>query len=381
MAGLNKLSIFVVILIFLIGLTSYYYFKERLIPAPGVSNEEGVETKAASSPEPTKTQKKFVEIATGLDIPWSLVFLPDDSMFFTERGGKIKMIDKRGKILEKAVGIVKDVHAVGEGGLLGIEISPEFNKNKYVFVYYTYQSLGKNTLNRVTRFKFVNNFLTDEKIIVDKIPGGTFHNGGRIKFGPDKYLYITTGDGGEPSLSQNKTSLAGKILRVDENGKVPDGNPFSNPVFSYGHRNPQGLAWDKRKKLWETEHGSVTLDEVNLIEPGKNYGWPIIRGNEQKTGILKPDLNSGKDTWAPSGTAILHDSLFFGGLRGEALYEVDLNSNPLTLKTHLKGELGRIRDVVIGPDKMIYLLTSNTDGRGEPNVGDDKIVKLDPANL
>lgn len=302
-------------------------------------------------------------------------------MVFTEREGKIKMIDKKGNLVEKDIAVIEDVHSVGEGGLLGVEVSPKFLSNRYIFIYYTYQSLGKNTLNKVVRYKFLNGSLTDEKIIVDKIPGGIFHNGGRMKFGPDKYLYITTGDAGEPSLSQNKTSLAGKILRVDEDGKIPDGNPFANPVFSYGHRNPQGIAWDKRKKLWETEHGSSTLDEVNLIEPGKNYGWPIIRGNEQKTGMLKPDLNSGKDTWAPSGAAILGDSLFFGGLRGEALYEVDLNSNPLTLKAHFKENFGRIRDVVVGPDKNLYILTSNTDGRGDPTPQDDKIIKLNPANL
>lgn len=333
---------------------------------------------------PTKVPRTTV-VASSLDIPWGLSFLLDGSLLFTERAGRVRMIDKNGSILVSPVVNLTQVKHIGEGGLLGIAAHPNFNDNRFIYLYYTYSSIEDNTLNRVSRFKLENNRLIDEEIIVDTIPGASNHNGGRIKFGPDNFLYITTGDAQEPSRSQDKTSLAGKILRVTDEGKTADSNPFGNLVYSYGHRNPQGLAWDNRGRLWATEHGRSGilpgLDEINLIETGKNYGWPTIQGNEQKTGMEKPRLHSGSDTWAPSGATFAGESFFFGGLRGQTLYEAVIKDDLVTLKEYFKGEFGRIREVVLGPDGFLYVTTSNRDGRGIPKADDDKIIKVNVRDL
>lgn len=321
-------------------------------------------------------------VASGLEIPWGLAFLPDGSLLFTERPGPLRKIDS--KIIN-----IPQVKPLGEGGLLGIALHPDFQNNKYVYLYYTYSSVGDNTLNRVARFKFGDGRLTDEQIIVDAIPGGVNHNGGRIKFGADNFLYITTGDAQNPSLAQDKNSLAGKILRVTDEGKPAPGNPFGfaqgepfgNLVYSYGHRNPQGLAWDDQGRLWATEHGrsgiQSGLDELNLIEKGANYGWPVIQGDEKREGMVSPVIQSGFNvTWAPAGAVFFKGSIFFGGLRGESLFEYKIADK--TLKKHFEGEFGRIRDVVLGPDGFLYLTTSNRDGRGTPKEGDDKIIRVNP---
>ncbi|KKR58957.1 MAG: Quinoprotein glucose dehydrogenase [Candidatus Curtissbacteria bacterium GW2011_GWC2_41_21] len=193
-------------------------------------------------------------------------------------------------------------------------------------------------------------------------------------------MYITTGDAQEPSQAQDINSLAGKILRVTDEGKTASGNPFDNLVYSYGHRNPQGLAWDKDGRLWATEHGrsgiQSGLDEINLVEPGKNYGWPTIQGDEKRQGMETPQLNSGSDTWAPAGAVFVGDSLFFSGLRGQALYEAVIAGDDISFKEHFKGEFGRIRNVVLGSDGYLYITTSNRDGRGTVKTGDDKIIKI-----
>jgi len=236
---------------------------------------------------------------------------------------------------------------------------------------------------------YKNGQLSDERIIVDNIPGASNHNGGRIKFGPDSYLYITTGDAQEPSLAQTKSSLAGKILRVTDEGKPTPGNTFDTMVYSWGHRNPQGIAWDKDGNLWETEHGpsggslGTGNDEVNFIELGKNYGWPEIQGNQTKEGMVTPVRNSTPQlSWAPSGAAFIGNSLFFSGLKGQTLYEAVIENNQITnFKEHFKGKYGRIREVIAGPDGMLYITTSNLDGRGRPNQGDDKIIRINPQKL
>ncbi|MDO8583545.1 MAG: PQQ-dependent sugar dehydrogenase [bacterium] len=320
-------------------------------------------------------------LAENLEVPWALVFLPDKSILFTERAGRVRYIDKKGNLLSDPIDIIEDVTPTGEGGLLGITTHPDFSKNHFVYLYYTYSSDNSETLNRVVRFKFENKQLSEKTTIVDAIPGALFHNGGRIKFGPDKFLYITTGDSQNPSLAQDTKSKAGKILRVDSDGKPAPGNPFENEVFSYGHRNPQGIAWDNSNRLWETEHGASTLDELNIIEKGKNYGWQIISGDKIQNGMETPIINSGPDTWAPSGTAYLNNSIFFAGLRGQALYKATINGTKVDLKEFLKGEMGRIREVVVGPDNLLYITTSNGDGRGIPDGTDDKIIRVNPDKL
>lgn len=334
--------------------------------------------------------------ATNLDVPWGMVFLPTGEMFVTERKGRVRLIDTSGNLKEQAVATINDVKQTGESGLHGITIHPNFEQNNFVYLYYTYGGNGNQTLNRVVRYRYENSQLTNKTIIVDAIPGAVFHDGGRIKFGPDKFLYITTGDAQEPSLAQNMSSLAGKILRVTDEGKSAPNNPFGSAqgkpisnqnkpidarIYSYGHRNPQGITWDERGQLYATEHGSSTMDELNLVRSGENYGWPDIRGDQTRSNMRTPLLHSGSSTWAPAGAAYLNGSVFFGGLRGEALFQAIVQGDAVELKTYFKGEFGRIRDVIVGPDNMLYLSTSNRDGRGIPQGSDDRIIQVNPSKL
>lgn len=317
-------------------------------------------------------------VAQGLEVPWALDFLPDGSIIFTERPGRVRMVGKDGKLLSEPLATIP-VKQIGEGGLLGIAVHPNFSNNHLVYLYFTYSGQGNNTLNRVARYKLENGKLVGEDVIVDKIPGAANHNGGRIKFGPDNFLYITTGDAENPSQAQDKNSLAGKILRVTNQASS---GQVKVEVYSYGHRNPQGLAWDNEGRFWATEHGQSALDELNLIKQGVNYGWPTIRGDEKMAGLENPVLHSGPDiTWAPSGAAYFQGSIFFGGLRGETLYEAVLESGQVDLNGYLEGEFGRFRDVVMGPDNNLYITTSNKDGRGTVREGDDKIIRVDPQNM
>ena len=314
-----------------------------------------------------------------LDIPWEIVFLPNGDLLVTERSGKLLKIGSETKVIKE----IERVKHIGEGGLLGLTLHPNFSVNNFIYLYSTTQDSNGIT-NRVERYRFSNDTLSERKVVLEKIKGSSNHDGGRIAFGPDRYLYITTGDAESPNLAQDKNSLNGKILRIKDDGSIPEDNPFGNAVYSLGHRNPQGLAWDKNGTLWETEHGPSGIqtgnDEVNLITKGGNYGWPTIKGNQTKEGLIPPIIESGsKDTWAPSGMAYYNGSLFFSGLRGEALYEVKIrNGNKLDLFTHFKQEFGRIRAVVLGPDGYLYLSTSNRDGRGQVREGDDKIIKINP---
>jgi len=311
-------------------------------------------------------QKDIEVIAQNLNVPWEVVFLTDGEILLTERSGNLLLIKKKQKIS------IESVKSIGEGGLLGIAVHPDFENNRYIYLYYTYSSNGDDTLNRVVRFKFEDDKLINETVLVDAIPGAANHNGGRIKFGPDNFLYITTGDAQNPSLAQDKNSLAGKILRITDEGKVE--------VYSYGHRNPQGLAFDNQGKLWATEHGPQAMDELNLIEKGKNYGWPVIQADEKQEGMVNPIIQSGPDvTWAPAGTVFYEGSIFFGGLRGQSLFQYKVADK--TLKRYFQEEFGRIRAVVLGPDGYLYLTTSNTDGRGNPKEGDDKLIKINPNIL
>jgi glucose/arabinose dehydrogenase len=324
-------------------------------------------------------------VADDLEIPWSLDFLPDGSIIFTERPGRVRLIDAEGGLLPEPVATIGEVAHTGEGGLLGITVHPDFEDNHFIYVYYTYRE-DSRLYNNVVRYTEENRQLADAQVIIDGIPGGGNHNGGRISFGPDGLLYITTGDAGESFLSQDLGSLAGKILRVTDEGNIPEDNPFQDsPVYTLGHRNPQGLAWDEQGRLWATEHGPAARDELNLIEAGNNYGWPEITGDDTASDMESPVIHSGMRTWAPSGAAYLNGSVFFAGLRGQSLYEVSIDPDDgldsVELQEHFNGEFGRLRDVVAGPDGNLYVLTSNQDGRGRPVSGDDRMIRVNASML
>jgi glucose/arabinose dehydrogenase len=369
----------------------YFFSKINRITLPSASFspiQNSPNDASPSSQGNTETPRASV-IAQNLDTPWAIAFLPEGGMLVTERKGTVRLINSKGNLQSEPVATLDKVVESGEAGLLGIALHPEFSSNNYVYLYYTYGGSGSNTLNKVVRMKYEEDKLEGEQTIIDQIPGASNHNGGRIKFGKDKFLYITTGDAQEPSRSQDRNSLAGKILRVTDEGKAAPGNPFNSQIYSYGHRNPQGITWDGSGNLWETEHGpsggslGEGNDEVNRIESGKNYGWPEIQGDQTRSGMEKPLRHSGRsDTWAPGGVAFADGSIFFGGLRGTALYEAVLSGNQVTeFKVHFKGELGRIREVITGPDGMLYITTSNRDGRGIPKGGDDKIIRVNPQKL
>jgi glucose/arabinose dehydrogenase len=312
-------------------------------------------------------------IAENLEIPWAIAFLPDESMLVTERLGRLRKVSPAGEVT--TVAEIEGVRHIGEGGLLGITLHPNFVVNNWVYLYHTYAANGNNTLNRVVRYAYEDDTLRDRVVIVDQIPGARNHNGGRILFGPDDYLYITTGDASEPSLSQDKDSLAGKILRVTEDGEPAPGNPFGNEVYSYGHRNPQGLAW-REGELWITEHGPSAQDELNRVQIGENYGWPQITGTQERSGMQPPVIQSGSTTWAPAGLVYHNDRFYFVGLRGSALYSFDPQDPGAGVTEQMRGEFGRLREVVRGPDGALYLTTSNRDGRGSPTQSDDRIIRV-----
>lgn len=370
------------ILLLLIILTIVFFissptFKRLSSQAPIVTS-----TPTGSS----ESAERLSVLAENLDTPWAIALLPEGGMLVTERKGTIRLISKENQLKDEPVATLSTVKEAGEGGLLGIALHPDFSMNKYVYLYYTYSQNGENTLNRVVRMTYDNDTFGKEEIVVNAIPGASNHNGGRIKFGPDGYLYIGTGDAQEPSSAQSKTTLAGKILRVTDRGLRVAENPFNNQVYSYGHRNVQGLAWSSDGSLWATEHGRSGvrsgLDELNVIEMGLNYGWPEIEGDEKLAGMMTAIFDSGSTTWAPSGAAFVENSLFFAGLRGSTLYEAVIEDGKvIEVKEHLSGELGRIREVVADESGLLYITTSNTDGRGIPDNTDDKVIKINPQKL
>ena len=306
-------------------------------------------------------------LAENLKVPWAMDFLPNNTMIFTQRGGDVSLLDNNGV---KSVGHI-NVTANGESGLLGVAVDPQFSQNKYIYLYYT-----SNAGNRVSRF-VLNGKLENETILIDNIPWASIHNGGRIKFGPDGKLYITTGDANNRTAAQDINSLSGKVLRTNKDGSVPADNPFKNYVYAYGNRDPQGLAWGPTGILYESEHGEIQNDEINILVPGGNYGWPIYQGNDHVQGYQSPFVVYTNFTLAPSGMAFYNNKLYIAGLRGSQVRQINLaeNGTSITGQQAILTQLGRIRDVV-AHDGYIYNCTSNTDGRGIPEVGDDKIIRI-----
>lgn len=327
-------------------------------------------------------------MATGLEVPWALAFSPDGRIFFTERPGRLRVISD-GVLVPQPVAVLP-VAATGEAGLLGLALDPQFEENRFLYVYYTYRE-GREVWNRVVRLTESGGRAAEPLVLLQGIPGAAIHDGGRLRFGPDGKLYITTGDAAQELLAPELTSLAGKVLRLNPDGSVPWDNPFpGSPVLSYGHRNPQGLAWQPATgRLYATEHGPRGHDEVNIIRAGANYGWPTARGREEVgPGFSLPVAESGSGTWAPSGATFYtgpefpqwQGHLFFAGLRSAALWHVDpAASQPLEPQPLVEGRYGRLRDVVQGPDGPLYLLTSNRDGRGNAGPEDDRLLRLVPG--
>ncbi len=327
-------------------------------------------------------------IASNLYVPWDIDISNEGKIYFTERSGTIKVIENNKLHLLPLITFSAPFVSRGEGGLLGLALDPNYSRNHYMYVMHSYAE-GNQIYNRVVRLVENNNKASINKVLIDKIPGGQIHNGGRIKIGPDQKLYITTGDSGNPALAQDITSTAGKILRIELDGGIPKDNPIANsPVYSFGHRNPQGLAWNSKNILYASEHGQTAHDEINIIQPGANYGWPLVQGDEESSEVVtqKPLIHSGEETWAPSGIAILNQGIWQGKLlvatlRGEQLLAMSLNGNGRrvqSVESWLKNEYGRLREVIQGKDGSIYITTSNRDGRGKINAGDDKILRLIP---
>jgi aldose sugar dehydrogenase len=333
---------------------------------------------AAAVPAAAAEGARVSVVARRLEVPWALAFAPDGRLFVTERPGRIRVV-KDGRLLPDPVARLP-VAAVGEGGLLGLALHPDFARNGHLFVCYTAPARG-GLVNRIARFTVRGDEAGDEVVLLDDIPGAPIHDGCRLAFGPDGRLYATTGDAADPPLAQRRDSLAGKILRLNPDGSVPADNPFpGSPVYSLGHRNPQGLAWDGAGRLLAAEHGPSGHDEVNHIQPGRNYGWPAARGRAGDPRYVDPLLESGQDTWAPSGIAWLRGDLYVAGLRGRRLLRLAIEPD-LALRgvsALLEGTHGRLRDVVAGPDGALYVATSNRDGRGWPAQDDDRILRLVP---
>lgn len=351
--------------------------------SPTVATAPSAATPAA--PVPFRVE----EVATGLDTPWEMAFAPDGRIFVTQRPGQLRVIEN-GQLRAEPVATVPDVVESGEGGLLGLVLAPDFATSGNFYVYHTYRDNG--TRNRLVRYTLTDRAgargLGDQQIILADIPGAGNHNGGRIKFGPDGKLYVCNGDAANPALAQDRNSLAGKILRLEPDGSIPADNPIpGSPVYSYGHRNPQGLAWQPgTNQLYATEHGPSSNDEVNRIVPGGNFGWPTITGTQTGQGLIAPVATSGSgDTWAPSGATFvaantfpqLRGSLLFAGLRSTTLWQLTVDGQT-RLTPLLSDEYGRLRAVSEGPDGNLYVLTSSLDGRGRPAENDDRLLRLVP---
>jgi len=317
-------------------------------------------------------------VARRLETPWALAFAPDGRLFVTERPGRIRLI-AGGRLQRKPVAELKVVER-GESGLMGIALDPRFDDNGFLYVCYSADIGGGRGVNRLSRLTFRDGAAAGELILLDRLPAAEAHDGCRVKFGPDGRLYFSLGDAGVAELAQRLDSLAGKILRVNPDGSVPADNPFAgSPVYSFGHRNPQGLAWDRDGRMIAAEHGPTGRDEINLIRPGANYGWPRVRGKAGDARYVDPLIESGDDTWAPSGIAIRNDDLFVAGLRGQQLYRMTIGRDLEVTRAAslLERTYGRLRDVVVGPEGALYITTSNRDGyTTDIDDDDDRILKV-----
>ncbi|ANH93566.1 PQQ-dependent sugar dehydrogenase [Streptomyces sp. NPDC058319] len=341
-------------------------------PSPG-------RTAGESAPPAKGTVTVLRTVAEGLDSPWGLAPLPDGGLLVSSRDrATLTRVDERtGRTTE--LGTVSGVAPQGEGGLLGIALSPGFASDHMVYAYFTSASD-----NRIVRMLYDPKKPPKEQLgapdtVFRGIPKGFVHNGGRIAFGPDGMLYAGTGESGERGLAQDTRSLGGKILRLTPEGEPAPGNPFpDSPVYSYGHRNVQGLAWDGRQRLFASEFGQDTWDELNAIVPGGDYGWPKAEGRSGDRRYRDPVAQWHTDQASPSGIAYAGGSIWMAGLKGERLWRIPLRGTAASAapQSFLTGEYGRLRTVAAAGDGRLWLVTSNTDGRGSPKKGDDRILEI-----
>lgn len=346
-------------------------------PKPGTSPPAS--ERAAEEAPPAKGSVKVVRTVTeGLKTPWGLAPLPEGGLLVSSRDeGTITLVDeKTGKKTE--VGSVPGVAPGGEGGLMGLALSPTYASDHMVYAYFT-----SDSDNRIVRMQYDAKRPAGERLgapdtVFRGIPKGTNHNGGRIAFGPDKMLYVGTGETYVTELAQDKKSTGGKILRLTPEGEPAPGNPFDSPVYSYGHRNVQGLAWDSKQRLFASEFGQDTWDELNHIKPGGNYGWPDVEGKSDDSEYESPIDQWSTDEASPSGIAYAEGSVWMAGLRGKRLWRIPLKGTEESAKPQafLEGDYGRLRTVVPAGGGKLLLVTSETDGRGTPGGKDDRILEL-----
>ena len=332
----------------------------------------------SASPATTRTATatpaqapKLRTIATDLHVPWGIAFLPNGDALVSERTtGRILRIPHGGGKPRLAMKVPDVDLDAGEGGLLGLAVSPHYASDKLVYAYFTTVQD-----NRIARFKLGGKL----DVLVKGLRNGAIHNGGRIAFGPDGKLYAGVGETGEGGLAQNREALNGKVLRMNPDGSVPPDNPFGSLVWTWGHRNVQGLAWDRSGRLWATEFGQNTFDEINLIRKGRNYGWPDVEGKSDTQGgkFTNPLVTWPTSQASPSGAAIIGSTLYVGALQGQCVWRIPLHgASTRTPSRLLAGRYGRIRTVVKAPDGTLWVATSNRDGRGSPRSGDDRIVAV-----
>lgn len=337
----------------------------------------------ATTDNANQTNKGIRTIAQNLDVPWAIDIAVDNRIFFTEKPGRLGMIHANGTLASEPI---VNIHTedIGEAGLMGLALHPNFTQNHLMYVYHTYAKNG-GLYNKVLMLTEKNNKIVNSKIILDGIPASDSNNGGRIKFGPDGKLYVSTGDSETPELAQNTKSLAGKLLRLNDDGTIPDDNPIpESPVYSYGHRDIQGFAWHPiTKKLYASEHGPAGNDEVNIIEPGSNYGWPIEVCNHSTSSApirfetpeycFNPEIAPSGLTIAASNKLGYQNDILFTTLRGSHLHHIDLETR---IQDNVLVGYGRLSDIVEAHDGSLYVLTTNRNAIGIGNANDDHILQI-----
>ncbi len=371
MTRLRYLLFSFTVLVVVVGISLFVYMQSGPQKFPSTEFEE------TTIPNPGVEVEDFV---SGLEVPWAIVFLDDETALVTERAGRIRIIHN-GTLQEEPY-LEVNADARGEGGLMGIDKHPEFPLEPYIYVMYT----AEND-NRVSKIKHEGTRGEYISSIIEGLDKARNHNGGRIKFGPDGYLYITTGEQFQASASQDLTSLSGKILRITSEGEIPKDNPFGNEIYSYGHRNPQGLAWNTKGDMYSSEHGPsgefgvFAHDEINKIRKGKNYGWPEVIGIAGKEEFEDPIIVWAEKAVPPGGMTFHKDKLYVATLRSRALIVIEFEEGEISSVERwfslgdYEGVYGRLRDVY-SHNEYIYVLTSNKDGRGTPLEGDDKILRI-----